>query len=52
MAVTCGYARLPLPGSRQPQVRELHMCPRGDSQLISMIDIALTMEFALDRAAS
>jgi hypothetical protein len=30
-----------------PQVRELHMCPRPESQLTYMIDIALTTDFSL-----
>jgi hypothetical protein len=31
----------------EPQVRELHMCPRGDTHLTYMININLTKEFVL-----
>jgi hypothetical protein len=47
MAVTCRCGNWISAWERKPQVRELHMCPRGDSQLTYMAPFALAAEFAL-----
>jgi hypothetical protein len=47
MAVTCRFGYWISAWEREPQVRELHMCPRTDTHLTYMINIALSTEFLL-----
>ena len=47
MTVTCDFARPAEWVEEYPQVSDLDVCPRSDSHLTYMIDIALTTEFIL-----
>jgi hypothetical protein len=47
MAVTCCFAYVTVPREEYREVRRVRMCPRPDTHLTYMIDIALTTEFAI-----